>query len=50
MIGRGNQSTWRRPAPLPLFHLKSHMITPGLELKPQNEYIFKKKKKKPSMV
>jgi hypothetical protein len=25
MIGRGNQSTQRKPAPMPLFHHRSHM-------------------------
>jgi hypothetical protein len=29
--GRRNQSTLRKPAPVPLFHNKSHMPTPGIE-------------------
>jgi hypothetical protein len=30
-IGRGNRSTWRKPAPVPLCHHKSHITRLGLE-------------------
>jgi hypothetical protein len=33
-IGRGNRSTQRKPAPLPLFYHKSYVTWPGLELGP----------------
>jgi hypothetical protein len=33
-IGRGNRSTWRKPDPVPRFHHKSRIDSPGLELGP----------------
>jgi hypothetical protein len=30
-IGRGNRSTWRKPAQFHFVHYKSHMTRPGLE-------------------
>jgi hypothetical protein len=33
-IGRGNWSTWRKPAQCHFVHHKSHMTWPGLEPRP----------------